>query len=202
MKYMKFAILLITTFMLNACENSKESEVIKVVSKKSSSEDRAKIYKLKGSEGNFIELKRKNGAFEIVGEEDKTIMFDIFATYCLPCKTEAPELAKIDKKFEKLKVVGLTIEEDIKDEELLNFKKEYGGDYFMTGSKHNDAIIKTLLDDIKYEQALLIPLKIIVKDGKYKSIFSPLNDSKNYYYIGQIYPEMLQKDIEKILGGA
>ena len=186
--YLIRIFVLIFSILFIACDN------------KSTGLDDEKVFNLESSTLENLRLKRTKDGFFIEGEEDKIILFDIFATYCPPCKVEAKDLSYIQKIYSKdLKIIALSIEKNIDNEKLNKFAKDYKANYFMSISEDVDEIIKIILADIKYENTLYIPFKVIVKNGKYKNLSNSYEDSSNYYYIGQTYPEMLKTDIDNII---
>lgn len=65
----------------------------------------------------------------------KVIMLNFFATWCPPCRTEIPELAKLRASFppDKLEVIGLSVDEE--EAPVPGFLKETGVNYpvYMAG---------------------------------------------------------------------
>ena len=79
---------------------------------------------LKSVSGDEITIKRTNEGFKLANS-DKLLMFDIFATYCEPCKAEAAHLTDlINKNKENMAFVGLITFEEIENHEIIeNFMK-------------------------------------------------------------------------------
>ena len=174
MKILKSLIFLgIFTFFL-ACENSEQSTL-------HSSPQRVfkenEIIELKSISQASIKLIRTPRGFKLANS-DKIIMFDIFGTYCAPCKKEAPHLMDYQlKNQDKFMIIGLIHFEKISDEAIIeNFAKKYNAYYFISNSSQNADIIAQILRDIEYKNALEIPFKVVLKDGVYQMLSDNLGE--------------------------
>lgn len=182
-------------FAFFGCESKQEVKVVKPFNV-------GDIVVLKGVEGGEKRLKRVDGGFEIVGEEKKVLMFDIFGTFCPPCQEEAPNLTLLQVDFsEKFLIVALTYLEDVTDQYVVeNFSDKYNAHYFISNSKDNDRIVMTIAQDIKYPQAIQLPFKVVLKNGKYqtlKDVWEGKDDGK--FYLGNVGLGVIKEDLEKIL---
>lgn len=161
------------------------------------------IITLKGVEGGERKLKRVKGGFEIVDNKDKILILDFFGTFCPPCKQEAPELTEFQIKYSKsVSLIGLTYFEDVKDGYVVeNFSNKYNAHYFISNNKQtNKRLAASVIEDIKYPQALQLPFKVVIKDGKYqilKDVWYNKSDTK--FYIGAVGVNNIKEDIDKIL---
>lgn len=197
MKILKSLIFLgIFTFFL-ACENSEQSTL-------HSSPQRVfkenEIIELKSISQANIKLIRTPRGFKLANS-DKIIMFDIFGTYCAPCKKEAPHLMDYQlKNQDKFMIIGLIHFEKISDEAIIeNFAKKYNAYYFISNSNQNADIIAQILRDIEYKNALEIPFKVVLKDGVYQMLSDNLGErggKKALYYLGEVSTDIIAKDIE------
>ncbi len=128
--------------------------------------------------------------FNVQGHEGQVIMFDIFATWCPPCRAEAPNLAHLQKKYHnEFLILGVTIEDEITNSELEAFKKKYGADYAIVNSKENERLYRAIASATRVGQRFPIPLMVMYKDGQYIT-----------HYVGQTPEEMIESDIKKALG--
>ncbi len=60
----------------------------------------------------------------------KVVIINFFATWCHPCQSEIPDLAKVARKYKDQEVVLLGLMTDqVSDAQLVAFKKRYGLDY-------------------------------------------------------------------------
>ncbi|ELS3707860.1 redoxin domain-containing protein [Campylobacter upsaliensis] len=153
-----------------------------------------------GGEKTFV---RKEKGFVIEGEEDKILMFDFFGTFCQPCKEEALELSKLWQNNSKhFVIIGLSHFEEVSDEEVLKFAKDYNAFYFLSNSKEKDRLIAQILKDISYQNMELLPFKVVLKDGVYQNVSDFWNKGKKVqFYLGKVPSELMQEDINTILKG-
>lgn len=153
-----------------------------------------------GGEKTFL---RKEKGFVIEGEEDKILMFDFFGTFCQPCKEEALELSKLWQNNSKhFDIIGLSHFEEVSDEEVLKFAKDYNAFYFLSNSKEKDRLIAQILKDISYQNMELLPFKVVLKNGVYQNVSDFWNKGKKVqFYLGKVPSELIQEDINAILKG-
>ncbi|HEC1574884.1 TPA: redoxin domain-containing protein [Campylobacter upsaliensis] len=153
-----------------------------------------------GGEKTFL---RKEKGFVIEGEEDKILMFDFFGTFCQPCKEEALELSKLWQNNSKhFVIIGLSHFEEVSDEEVLKFAKDYNAFYFLSNSKEKDRLIAQILKDISYQNMEQLPFKVVLKNGVYQNVSDFWNKGKKVqFYLGKVPSELIQEDINAILKG-
>ncbi|EOA2509784.1 TlpA family protein disulfide reductase [Campylobacter upsaliensis] len=153
-----------------------------------------------GGEKTFL---RKEKGFVIEGEEDKILMFDFFGTFCQPCKEEALELSKLWQNNSKhFVIIGLSHFEEVSDEEVLKFAKDYNAFYFLSNSKEKDRLIAQILKDISYQNMEQLPFKVVLKNGAYQNVSDFWNKGKKVqFYLGKVPSELIQEDINTILKG-
>ncbi|EAL53733.1 redoxin domain-containing protein [Campylobacter upsaliensis] len=153
-----------------------------------------------GGEKTFL---RKEKGFVIEGEEDKILMFDFFGTFCQPCKEEALELSKLWQNNSKhFVIIGLSHFEEVSDEEVLKFAKDYNAFYFLSNSKEKDRLIAQILKDISYQNMEQLPFKVVLKNGVYQNVSDFWNKGKKVqFYLGKVPSELIQEDINTILKG-
>ena len=136
----------------------------------------------------FTVIKEKDG-FKLKGAKDKVVIFDIFATWCPPCRKAARHLSSLQKKYkDNLIVIGITIEDNIDNEKLKEFKKTYGANYVLVNSKINHVLADKIVDSLKLGDRYPIPLMVLYKDGKYIT-----------HYVGSIEEEFVESDIKRAL---
>ncbi len=193
---MRYLFILFTIFSLlifSGCSEPKKE--VKV-------ESLADSYTIKDiNTGAEYKLKKVDDGFVVEGHEKKVIMFDMYATYCPPCRKEAPHLTDLQVKYaDKFLIIALNTFEEVTDEYVNdNFRFKYGAYYFISNSKDNEAIISTLLKGIDYKKTIQIPFKVVLKDGKYQNL-TDIYEGKadNKFYIGAIKTEVIEKDLKKI----
>lgn len=191
----KIIIFLISLFFI-ACSNNEEIKNDFLFEEYKNGEQ-ITLKSVNGGEKTII--RTKNG-FAIKGEENKTLMFDLFGTFCTPCKEEALELTKLWKdNIKDFIIIGLTHFEKVNDEDVKKFAQDYGAYYFLSNSNQNNRLSAQILKDINYPNMEQVPFKVILKNGIYQKLTDYWNDGKqNYFYIGKIPTSIMQKDIDKI----
>ena len=152
--------------------------------------------------GQNITLVRTQRGFVIENNEDKALMMDFFGTFCTPCKEEAPHLTQLwQKNADNFTLIGLTHFEDVRDDEVAAFAKNYGAFYFLSNEKAvNARIIAQVLKDINYQNMEQLPFKVLLKDGEYQSVqdFWTKKASVNFY-LGKVPTSLMQEDLDRIL---
>lgn len=150
----------------------------------------ANSYHLVDTEGNDFNVTKEGLNFYVKGHEGKVVMFDIFATWCPPCRAEAPNLAHLQKKYpDDLLILGVTIEDEIANADLDAFKEKYEADYAIVNSQDNEKLYRAIASATKVGQRFPIPLMVMYKDGRYIT-----------HYLGQTPEEMIETDLKKALG--
>ena len=110
---------------------------------------------LSGVNGGVKTLVRVDGGFVVEGEEGKVVMIDLFGTFCVPCREEAPHLTDLQKRRNsEFVILGLTHLEDVSNEYVKdNFSTKHNAYYFISNDKSiNARIAQAVTDDIKYKQ--------------------------------------------------
>ncbi len=190
----KFLIILILGLVFLGCEK-KDDAVLKTGFKTGD------IITLKGVEGGEKKLKRLENGFELVGDKNKIVMLDIFGTFCPPCQNEAPNLTALQiEKSDKLVIIGLTYLEDVDDEYVVeNFSDKYNAHYFISNSKQNEKIVQNITEDIGYEKAVLLPFKVVLKNGKYQTLKDVWEGKSGLkFYVGDVGINTIKSDLKAI----
>jgi|GEM_PF-569728 len=74
----------------------------------------------------------EGGTFSLADYKNKTVVLDIWATWCGPCRKEVPHLVEIQKEYGQrgVEVVGLTLENPVTDEAKVRaFAEEFKINY-------------------------------------------------------------------------
>ena len=183
LKYAPFS-LLVFALLFNGCSSENK--------KKEQHHSPSNIITLSPIEdtNSSIEVQKTQEGFILKNDPKKILVFDIFATWCAPCRAESKVLANIQKKFKKdVRVIGLSIEEDASNEKLMAYKKKYHADYTLTNPVNNQKLIDDIAANLKIGQRFPIPLIAIYKDGKLVN-----------YYAGATEEEFIESDIKQALG--
>lgn len=193
----KFLIFVLTLFVFFGC--SKDEDVME----KPTILNVGEKVELVSTNGAKLNFKRIDNGFVIDGDEDKIIIFDVFGTFCEPCKREAPALMKMQLDYnDKLMFVGLSYFEDVDNEYIIEkFQKPHNAFYFIAAnSPKNKALVDTILQDIKYERMISLPFKVVINRGKYEVVTDKWeNKTDTKFYIGDVGTELIKADIEKII---
>jgi thiol-disulfide isomerase/thioredoxin len=154
-------------------------------------------------QGAKLVFKKTNSGIVQVGKEDNIIIFDIFGTFCEPCKEEAPALMSLQLKYlDKITIVGLSYFEDVDDKYIVeNFSKPYNAHYFIAkNSDKNKALVDTITKDIGYKSLISLPFKVALKGGEYQNLTDVWeNKSGVKYYIGNTETSLIESDLKNIL---
>ena len=178
--------ILTLSLFLQACSKEKEKEN----SSQANSVIAKNEYVLTGLDAKQYVITKEANGFELVGAKGKVIIFDIFATWCPPCKATAPHLSSLQKKYkDDLVVIGITIEDNLPNQKLLDFRKDYNADYVLVNSTQNRRLVNAITRNLELGDSYPIPIMAIYKDGKLVE-----------KYVGLVEEEFVQSDIKKALG--
>jgi thiol-disulfide isomerase/thioredoxin len=137
----------------------------------------------------YVVTQELNG-FKLKDAEGKVVIFDIFATWCPPCRATAPHLSALKKKYkDDLVVIGVTIEDNLPNQKLIDFRKTYGADYTLVNSTQNRRLVNAVTRSLELGNNYPIPIMAIYKDGKLIE-----------KYIGLVEEEFVNSDIKMALG--
>lgn len=175
---------LVALMMLSGCSDSKkgvqESDAETLIAKT--------VYTLNDINGSHYEVTKSGTDFRISGVPEPIIIYDIFATWCPPCRAEAPHLSSLQKKFEgKVKIIGVTIEEGNDNAYYARFAEDIGVEYSLVNSPDNQKFSRAVAGAIGVGQDLPIPLMVVYKNGRFVK-----------YYSGLVPEEMLESDLKAL----
>ncbi len=177
--------LLAISLLFGACSKEKE----KTEQKANSLLTTNKIVLTSLNNKQYVIEKTTNG-LTLNNAKGKVIIYDIFATWCPPCQAEASHLASLQKKYkDKLIVLGVTVENNIPNAKLEEFRKQHHANYTLVNSNGNMHLINTITKQLKLGRDFGIPLMVLYKDGKFIK-----------YYQGATEEEFIESDIKKALG--
>jgi len=164
----------------------KQVKVKEVLVNKEKEKKKEKITSLTLKTPNNKEIHLKFLDDGIIFDEykNKVVVLDIFTTWCPPCIESIPHINQIQKLFKKdLQVIGILMEEDKRDSEVLQFIKKHNINYPITNSKENFVLTKTWGGISGYPTIIIFD-----KNGTYFN-----------HYNGSPPLEMLESDIKKAL---
>ncbi len=134
-------------------------------------------------------LKKVNDGFKLDNSDAEILILDIFATWCPPCRAEASHLTSLQNKYKnRIKIIGVTIEENIQNTKLENFKRDYNANYTLVNTPENKHLIDEVAKKLQLGSNFGIPLLVIYKDGKLI-----------HYYQGAVEEEFIESDIKRAL---
>ncbi len=135
-------------------------------------------------------VKKGSEGFILKDTEGKIILFDIFATWCPPCKAAASHLTSLQKKYkDKLVIIGITIEDNISNEKLELFREMHDAQYILVNSDENRRLVDDIATSLNVGERFPIPLMAMYLDGKFIN-----------HYIGATEEEFIESDIKRALG--
>ncbi len=163
-------------------EHSATQEMNKMVDQNS--------FELQSLDGETFTVTKEANNFILQGAGSKVVLFNVFGTWCPPCRAEAPHLTRLQKKYnDTFKIVAVPVDEDPSNATLQEWKQTYGADYSIVNSKDNRALANALAASVNAGQGFPIPLMLMFKDGQYVT-----------HYVGAIPEEMIESDIKYALG--
>lgn len=178
----KICLLLLAAAILSACDSApppkavsevlSPEEMAKTVSsnRKAQSKAPGAVFRDKTIEAvKDWEMTQSDGKkFKFASLKGKVILVDVWATWCGPCREQAPKLAALQQKYRDkgLAVVGLSLDEKSDEAEVLKFMKEAGVNYTIAYAP--DKVSGAFLDGTEDEtgSAPIPQLFIIGKDGR------------------------------------
>ena len=192
---MKIKALLFATFTiitLVGC-NDKEQITEQNVVTEQKTQVALPTFNLKTTTGTNITIVADNEKGWIFkGLEVKAILLDFFGTWCPPCKAEIPHLNNIRNKIsDKFEVIGIDVGPrgggTTSLDDLKAFVTQYEIKYPVTIGGDNSELFRGVME--------------LNKNGSIP--FMLLFDQKGHFvthYIGMVPEEMLQGDIDRVLG--
>jgi len=175
-------ISILTLLIFQGCSNDENSNANDMVS--------ANEYVLTGLDKKQYVVKKQGDGFVLDGAKGKVVIFDIFATWCPPCRAAATHLSSLQKKYkDDLVIIGITIEDEILNEKLLEFRKEYTAEYIMVNSDQNRPLCDAITKELELGDRYPIPTMAMYKDGKLIN-----------HFVGATEEEFIDSDIKRALG--
>jgi len=143
-----------------------------------------------------VPLTRPDGSkFQLSDFKGKVVVVDFWATYCPPCKKQAPELARLSKAFRDkgVEVVGLSLNEQKDQAEVLDFIKSVGMTYNVAYA--GERVSAAFLTGTEDETGLppIPQLFIFGKDGSLVEYLVGYNDSHGLPFLERVVSEQLSR---------
>lgn len=178
-----FSSLIAFSLIFSACSNDDVSleEANSILS--------ANEFSLTGLDKKSYTLNKTSTGFTLKGATGKVVILDVFATWCPPCQAEASHLSSLQNKYkDSLVVIGITIEKDLSNAKLQQFREEYDANYTLVNSSENSRFVDAVAKKLQVGRNFGIPLMAIYKDGVFIN-----------YYQGAVEEEFIESDIKKAL---
>ena len=106
-------------------------------------------YVLKGLDSKEYKVTKEANGFVLQNAQDKVVIFDIFATWCPPCRASASHLTSLQEKYkDDLIIIGLSIEDKIENSKLQEFAKEYNAKYTLVNSAQNRVLADAIVTEL------------------------------------------------------
>lgn len=177
-------IIALGAFLLfSGCSESVEEEELSALVSQTS-------YELRDLQNKEYKVIKAGRDFTLEGLEDKVILFDIFATWCPPCRASAPNVASLQEKYIKdVKVIGILVEEEKTNAYVQRFVDSYGANYTISNAEDNRRLSRAIASTTGIGQGFPIPLMVMYYKGKYIT-----------HYTGMVPEEMIESDIRRVLG--
>jgi thiol-disulfide isomerase/thioredoxin len=149
-----------------------------------------KEYVLTGIDQKQYVVKKEGTGFILEGANDKIVIFDIFATWCPPCRAVAPHLSSLQEKYkEDIIVIGVTIEDNIQNSKLQEFAEKYNAKYILVNSDQNRRLSDEIVKELGLGDRYPIPTMAMYKNAKLIN-----------HYVGATAEEFIESDIKNALG--
>jgi len=176
------SIILLLVFQGCSSEEKKTQDINSMVSKNE--------YTLTSIDSKKYLVTQEKDGFVLDQAKDKIVIFDIFATWCPPCRASASHLSSLQKKYKNdLIIIGITIEDNIKNDKLLDFAKTYNAKYTLVNSDQNRRLADAIVSKLGLGDRYPIPTMAIYKDGKLVN-----------HFVGMAQEEFIESDIKRALG--
>ena len=135
-------------------------------------------------------VKKESNGFILENAKGKVVIFDIFATWCPPCRASASHLSSLQKKYkDDLIIIGITIEDNIPNSKLQDFREQYTANYTLVNSDQNRRLADAIVKELGLGERYPIPTMAMYIDGKLIN-----------HYVGAVQEEFIESDIKKALG--
>ena len=177
--------LLSVGILFQGCGNNSSDEEMSQANKMISTNE----YVLTSTQNKQYIVKKEGTGFVVEGTEGKVIIFDIFATWCPPCQAAASHITSLKNKYkDDVVVIALTIEDNISNAKLEQFKKDFNAEYDIMNSKVNRPLVNEIALALDLGNRFPIPVMALYKDGKLIN-----------HYVGSVQEEFIESDIKRAL---
>ena len=153
-------LLLSSILFFVGCSNEEPQDVNEIIS--------TNEYVFTALDNKQYIVKKEGDGFVLKGAQGKVVIFDIFATWCPPCRGAATHLSSLQEKYkDDLIIIGVSIEDKIPNSKLLEFRKKYDANYILVNSDQNRRLADAIVAELKLGERYPIPIRALYKDVKY-----------------------------------
>lgn len=104
----------------------------------------------------------EDGPFDLADHQGKVLLINVWGSWCVPCRTEAPELARASQAFDEVQFVGINVRDN--DASAIAFERSFDITY---PSLTTDASGPAMLSVGRVVPRSAVPTTIIVgRDGR------------------------------------
>lgn len=179
------SLIFVVSIFLQGCNNKSEDNN----TEQANSVVAANEYVLTDTNQDQIVVIKQGDGYVVANAKEKIVIFDIFATWCPPCQESASTISALQEKYkENLIVIGLTIEDNLSNDDLRKFKKTYKANYILANSDQNKRLINELAKSLELGDRYPIPVMAIYKDAKLVN-----------HYLGAVEEEFVDSDLIRAL---
>ena len=125
----------------------------------------------------------------IKNREGRVLLINIWATWCIPCKEEFPDLVKISDRYsEKIELVGISIDyPDEVESKIIPFLNEFQPSFINYVNVENDT--ERFINNLNPEWSGAIPVTFFY-DSEGKQLL---------FYEGKMYFEEIENEVLKMI---
>ena len=177
------SIIFLLTFQGCSSEEEKRQNINSMLTKTKEE------YVLNSIDAKEYLVTKEGTGFVLENAKGKVIIFDIFATWCPPCRASASHLSSLQEKYkDDLIIIGITIEDKVQNSKLKDFAKKYNAEYILVNSDQNRILADAIVSELGLGDRYPIPTMAMYKDGKLIN-----------HFVGMVEEEFIESDIKKAL---
>ncbi|MDP3301396.1 MAG: TlpA disulfide reductase family protein [Sulfuricurvum sp.] len=122
-------------------------------------------FDMKDTDGNSFSVLQYNDQFIADGYDNNVVIFNFFGTFCPSCRAEIPMLTDLKNRYgDKVKIIGVSVDDDLSTEQLKEFKNETGAEFSM--SIGTDRLRSLMCATLPEGSCHGIPLTVVYSKGK------------------------------------
>lgn len=122
-------------------------------------------FDVKNTDGNNFSVLQYNDKFIVDGYDNNLVIFNFFGTFCPSCRAEIPMLTNLKNKYgDKVQIIGVSVDDDLSNEQLKSFKNEIGANFSMSVGK--DRLRSYICETLPEGSCHGIPLTVVYSKGK------------------------------------